>query len=78
MVKNDVQIKRKRGKYGEIRKRKRQRQQEKWKKRDAQREKKSNFYAYILLSDPEVTANIDGKSRNLPNTNTQNDSTDLR
>ena len=28
--------------------------------------------------DPEVTANIYGKSRNLPNTDTQNNSTDLR
>ena len=31
-----------------------------------------------ILSDPEVTANIYCKSRNLPNTDTQNNSTDLR
>ena len=31
-----------------------------------------------LLGDPEVTANIYCKSRNLPNTDTQNYSTDLR
>ena len=31
-----------------------------------------------ILGDPEVTANIYCKSRNLPNTNTQNYSTDLR
>ena len=31
-----------------------------------------------LLGDPEVTANIYGKSRNLPNTDTQNYSTDFR
>ena len=32
----------------------------------------------IVLGDPEVTANIYCKSRNLPNTDTQNYSTDLR
>ena len=32
----------------------------------------------IMLGDPEVTANIYCKSRNLPNTDTQNQSTDLR
>ena len=32
----------------------------------------------VLLGDPEVTANIHCKSRNLPNTDTQNCSTDLR
>ena len=32
----------------------------------------------ITLGDPEVTANIYCKSRNLPNTDTQNYSTDLR
>ena len=31
-----------------------------------------------ILGDPEVTANIYCKSRNLPNTDTQNYSTDLR
>ena len=31
-----------------------------------------------LLGDPEVTANIYCKLRNLPNTDTQNHSTDLR
>ena len=31
-----------------------------------------------LLGDPEVTANIYFKSRNLPNTDAQNYSTDLR
>ena len=31
-----------------------------------------------LLGDKEVTANIYCKSRNLPNADTQNDSTDLR
>ena len=35
------------------------------------------FYA-IILGDPEVTANIYCKSSNLPNTDTQNYSTDLR
>ena len=43
-------------------------------------------YYYIFFSreiayipdDPEVTANIYCKSRNLPNTDTQNYSTDLR
>ena len=32
----------------------------------------------LLLDDPEVTANIYCKSRNLPNTDTQNYSTDLQ
>ena len=32
----------------------------------------------FLLGDPEVTANIYCKSRNLPNTDTQNYTTDLR
>ena len=32
----------------------------------------------IILGDPEVTANIYCNSRNLPNTDTQNYSTDLR
>mgnify|MGYP006864283399 CR=1 FL=1 len=32
----------------------------------------------LLLGDPEVTANIYCKSRNLPNTDTQNYSTNLR
>ena len=31
-----------------------------------------------ILGDPEVTANIYCKSRNLPNTDTQNYSTDLQ
>ena len=31
-----------------------------------------------VLGDPEVTANIYCKSRSLPNTDTQNYSTDLR
>ena len=31
-----------------------------------------------VLDDPEVTANIYYKSRNVPNTDTQNYSTDLR
>ena len=31
-----------------------------------------------ILGDPEVTASIYCKSRNLPNTDTQNHSTDLR
>ena len=35
-------------------------------------------WAEILLGDPEVTANIYCKSRNLPITDTQNYSTDLR
>ena len=35
-------------------------------------------YIYTLLGDPEVTANIYCKSRNLPDTDTQNYSTDLR
>ena len=35
-------------------------------------------YYGILLGDPEVTPNIYCKSRNLPNTDTQNYSTDLR
>ena len=42
---------------------------------------KTNCYKgflYQLLGDPEVTANIYCKSRNLPNTDTQNYSTDLR
>ena len=34
-------------------------------------------YIYIL-GDPEVTANMYRKSRNLPNTDTQNYSTDLQ
>ena len=33
---------------------------------------------YDLLGDPEVTANIYCKSRNRPNADTQNYSTDLR
>ena len=37
-----------------------------------------NLEAIIKLGDPEVTANICCKSRNLPNTDTQNYSTDLR
>ena len=32
----------------------------------------------VILGDPEVTANIYCKSRNLPNTDTENYSTDLR
>ena len=32
----------------------------------------------LLLGDPEVIANIYCKSRNLPNTDTENYSTDLR
>ena len=32
----------------------------------------------LLLGDPEVTANIYRKTRNIPNTDTQNYSTDLR
>ena len=32
----------------------------------------------FVMGDPEVTANIYCKSRNLPNTDTQNYSTDLR
>ena len=32
----------------------------------------------MLLGDPEVTTNIYYKSRNLPNTDTQNYSTDYR
>ena len=32
----------------------------------------------FLLGDPEVTANINHKSRNLPNTDTEYYSTDLR
>ena len=35
-------------------------------------------YPYSVLGDPEVTANINCNSRNLPNTDTQNYSTDLR
>ena len=36
-------------------------------------------FAYLLvLDDPEVTANIYCKSRNLPKTDTQNESIDLR
>ena len=31
-----------------------------------------------ILGDPEVTANIYCKSRNLPDTDTQNDRTDMR
>ena len=37
-----------------------------------------NLSAITLLGDPKVTANIYCKSRNLPNTDTQNYSTDLR
>ena len=33
---------------------------------------------WYILGDPEVTANIYCKSRNLPNTDTKNYSTDLR
>ena len=33
---------------------------------------------HFILGDPEVTSNIYCKSRNLPNTDTQNYSTDLR
>ena len=33
---------------------------------------------YVIVGDPEVTANIYCKSCNLPNTDTQNYSTDLR
>ena len=32
----------------------------------------------LILGDPEVTAHINCKARNLPNTDTQNYSTDLR
>ena len=35
-------------------------------------------YRRFVLGDPEVTANIYCKSRNLPNTDTQNYSTELR
>ena len=35
-------------------------------------------YTIHILGDPEVTANIYCKSRNLPNTDTQNYTTDLR
>ena len=31
-----------------------------------------DFVSLILLGDPEVTTNIYGKKRNLPNTDTQN------
>ena len=37
----------------------------------------SDTFLYVL-GDPEVTANIYRKSRNLPKTDTQNYSTDLR
>ena len=37
-----------------------------------------NWIRMYILGDPEVTANIYCKSRNLPNTDTQNYSTDLR
>ena len=36
------------------------------------------IFLYVILGDPEVTANIYCKSCNLPNTKTQNYSTDLR
>ena len=36
------------------------------------------LHGWAILGDPEVTANIYCKSRNLPNTDTQNYSTDLR
>ena len=52
---------------------------------------KLNFHLYIItvnpeyfvkrisiLGDPEVTANMYCKLRNLPNTDTENDSTDMR
>ena len=38
----------------------------------------SSSVPFYILGDPEVTANIYYKSRNLPNTDTQNYSTDLR
>ena len=38
----------------------------------------SSHLSTMLLGDPEVTANIYCKSRNLSNTNTQNYGTDLR
>ena len=43
-------------------------------------ERKKIFMAdpMIVLGDPEVTANLYCQSRNLPNTDTQNYSTDLR
>ena len=37
-----------------------------------------SFPYHAILGDPEVTANIYCKSRNLPNTDTQNYGTDLR
>ena len=37
-----------------------------------------NFIQCYILGDPEVTAYIYCKTRNLPNTNTQNYSTHLR
>ena len=36
------------------------------------------FAVTMVLGDPEVTENIYCKSRNLPNTDTQNYGTDLR
>ena len=38
----------------------------------------NNFIHPTLLDDPKFTANIHCKSRNLPDTDTQNYSTDLR
>ena len=46
--------------------------------RSSREEKTGSVYSIDLLGDPEVTANIYCKSRNLPNTDTQNYSTDLR
>ena len=42
------------------------------------KKKESPSFNSKVLGDPEVTANIYCKSRNLPNTDTQNYSTDLR
>ena len=39
---------------------------------------RDTFDVRQLLGDPEVTANMYCKSRNLPNTETENYSTDLR
>ena len=41
-------------------------------------ESRAGRSSYNVLGDPEVTANIYCKSNNLPNTDTQNYSTDLR
>ena len=45
---------------------------------EREEKKTKNLIKKTILGDPEVTANIYCKSRNLPNTDTQICSTDMR